>query len=50
MGIAKAFAVESEAFAVGVAGPLSRLKGRLEAVGKAVTDAAAAMSRATASA
>ena len=50
MGIAKAFAVESEAFAVGVAGALSRLKGRLEAVGKAVTDAAAAMSRATASA
>ena len=50
MGIAKAFPVESEAFAVGVAGPLSRMKGKLEAVGKAVADAAAAMSRAASSA
>jgi hypothetical protein len=38
--------VESEAFAVGVAGPLSRMKDKLDTVGKAVSDAAAAMSRA----
>ena len=43
---ARAFAVESEAYAVGVAGPLSRMKAKLDAVGKAVSDAAAAMSRA----
>jgi IclR family acetate operon transcriptional repressor len=48
MGVARAFAVESEAFAVGVAGPLSRMKAKLEAVGKAVSDAAAAMARAAA--
>ena len=46
MGVAKAFAVQSEPFAVGVAGPLSRMKGKLEAVGKAVGDAAASMARA----
>ena len=46
MGVARAFPVEAEAFAVGVAGPMSRMKDKLEAVGKAVSDAAAAMSRA----
>jgi DNA-binding IclR family transcriptional regulator len=50
MGVAKAFAVQSEAFAVGVAGPFERVKGKLEAVGKAVSDTAAAMARAAASA
>jgi DNA-binding IclR family transcriptional regulator len=46
MGVARAFSIESESFAVGVAGPLSRVKDKLDAVGKAVSDAAAAMSRA----
>jgi DNA-binding IclR family transcriptional regulator len=46
MGVAKAFAVQAEMFAVGIAGPLERVKGRLEAVGKAVSDTAAAMARA----
>jgi len=46
MGVAKAFAVQAETFAVGIAGPLERVKGRLEAVGKAVSDTAAAMARA----
>jgi DNA-binding IclR family transcriptional regulator len=48
MGVACAFAVESEAYAVGVAGPLSRMKAKLDAVGKAVSDAAQAMARAAA--
>jgi len=46
MGVARAFAVQGEMFAVGVAGPLDRVKARLEAVGKAVSDTAAAMARA----
>jgi DNA-binding IclR family transcriptional regulator len=46
MGVARAFAVQAEMFAVGIAGPLERVKGRLEAVGKAVSDTAAAMARA----
>ena len=46
MGVARAFPVQTEAFAVGVAGPLARVKDKLETVGKAVTDAAAAMARA----
>jgi DNA-binding IclR family transcriptional regulator len=48
MGVARAFAVQGETFAVGVAGPLERVKGNLEAVGKAVSEAAAAMERAAA--
>jgi len=46
MGVARGFEVQGEPFAVGVAGPLARLKDKLEAVGKAVRDAAAAMERA----
>lgn len=46
MGVARAFAVQAEMFAVGIAGPLERVKGKLEAVGKAVSDTAAAMARA----
>lgn len=48
MGVAKAFAVQSETFAVGVAGPLERIKAKLETVGKAVNDTAGAMERAAA--
>ena len=50
MGVARAFGVQAETFAVGVAGPLERVKGKLEAVGKAVIETAAAMSRAAAAA
>jgi len=50
MGVARAFAVQDEAFAVGIAGPLERVKGKLEAVGRAVSETAAAMERAAASA
>jgi len=48
MGVARAFAVQDEAFAVGVAGPLERVKRKLESVGKAVVETAAAMERAAA--
>jgi len=48
MGVARAFAVRGETFAVGIAGPLERMKGKLESVGKAVVDTAAAMERAAA--
>ncbi len=45
MGVAQAFFAESEAFAVGVAGPLPRMKDKLQVVGKAVIEVAAAMAR-----
>jgi DNA-binding IclR family transcriptional regulator len=48
MGVARAFPVQAEAFAVGVAGPLARVKDKLDVVGKAVTEAATAMARAAA--
>ena len=48
MGVARAFPVQAEAFAVGVAGPLARVKDKLDVVGKAVSDAATAMARAAA--
>ena len=48
MGIARAFAVEAETFAVGVAGPMARLKDKLEAVGRLVQETATAMERAAA--
>ena len=48
MGVARAFPVRDETFAVGVAGPLPRVKENLDAVGKAVVEAATAMERAAA--
>ena len=48
MGVARAFPVQAEAFAVGVAGPLARVKDKLDVVGKAVNEAATAMARAAA--
>lgn len=46
MGVAAPFTVASEAYAVAVAGPLPRMKTKLPAVGRAVIDTAAALSRA----
>jgi DNA-binding IclR family transcriptional regulator len=46
MGVASAFTVSSEAYAIAVAGPLPRMKTKLAFVGRAVTDAAEALSRA----
>jgi IclR family acetate operon transcriptional repressor len=48
MGVARAFVVQDEAFAVGVAGPLERVRRNLESVGKAVMETAVAMERAAA--
>ena len=48
MGVARAFTVQGEMFAVGVAGPLERVKRKLESVGKAVVETAQAMERAAA--
>jgi DNA-binding IclR family transcriptional regulator len=48
MGVARTFAVREETFAVGVAGPLQRVKENLDAVGRAVVEAAEAMERAAA--
>jgi DNA-binding IclR family transcriptional regulator len=50
MGIACAFQIQSEAYAVGIAGPLARLKAQMETLGKMVSDTALAMERAAASA
>lgn len=47
MGVAAAFNLASESFAIAVAGPLPRMKSKLPAVGRAVLDAAEALSRAT---
>lgn len=50
MGIARAFHIQSEPYAVGIAGPLARLKAQMETLGKWVSDTAIAMERAAASA
>jgi len=46
MGVARAFTLGSEVYAVAVAGPLPRMQTKLAAVGRAVADAAAGLSRA----
>lgn len=46
MGVAAAFTLASESFAVAVAGPLPRMKTKLAVVGRAVVDAADSLSRA----
>jgi IclR family transcriptional regulator, acetate operon repressor len=50
MGIARAFVIQSEPYAVGIAGPLARLKNKMDTLGRLVSDTAAAMERAAASA
>lgn len=46
MGVASTFTLGSEVFGVAVAGSLPRMKSKLAAVGRAVVDAAAGLSRA----
>lgn len=46
MGVAAPFTVASEGYAIAVAGPLARMKTKLASVGRAVIDAADALSRA----